>query len=108
VIGAFALLAPGVAFPVSLGFHEYQASDMGGGDGIYVLGETYTLSLDQFVFYDSNGQPPSGYSLTSESGTVYSAYGAVPEPGSLALLLSAVGICFWTAYKRAKRASERV
>lgn len=45
-----------------------------------------TLTLAAIEMLDANGNQASGWSVTSDSGTVYNGIGAVPEPGSIAVL----------------------
>jgi hypothetical protein len=44
-----------------------------------------TLTLAAIEVFDQNGNMASGWTVSSASGTVYNAIGAVPEPGAMTL-----------------------
>jgi len=57
-----------------------------------------TLTLAGIEVLDANGNQVTGWTLESESGTVYNGIGSVPEPGSM--LVIAVGAIGFLARKR--------
>ena len=74
-------------------------------DGSTVSGEaafSNTLTLADIEIVDANGNPVSGVTVTSASGTQYDL---VPEPTTVAFLLLAGGVVLFTVRRRAKRAS---
>jgi hypothetical protein len=76
----------GVPFQISLGFTTFLSVGLTPGESIFFNDSPYSLDLDQIFVYDSNQQLLNGYSLASASGTMYSAFGQVPEPSGWILL----------------------
>lgn len=66
-----------------------------------------TLTLAGIQIVDANGTPVTGWSLVTSSGTQYPLGAPTPEPGSLALLGSAVTLGAGTGLRRLRRARRR-
>ena len=96
------ILFPFVAgTPFSLSVFLQGIEDGAGGDQ-FTDGQGLHLSLDQISLFDADGHPITGYTLTSASGTEYSAVGAanVPETSSSLLLLTVLLGCVALGWKR--------
>jgi hypothetical protein len=91
VAGSFNPGPPGRIFP-------YTATASGSGDSDF----EDTLVLTALDVVDSQGNPVSGVTFTSESGTQYSADGVVPEPSTPLLVgagIVAIGVLRFRARK---------
>ncbi len=78
----------------------------------FIDGQTYsgtsdfssTLKLTGIQVVDANGNPVSGWTVTSASGTQYPLALSTPEPGAIALLMGACIPASLVALRRRKRA----
>ena len=87
------------AYQVNWGDPFTVSTDFYGGMTSYVSqhpdGSTYTatgdfsdtLTMVGMQIVDANGDPVTGWSMTSDSGTLYPLTAPTPEPGSVALLM---------------------
>lgn len=67
---------------------------------------SHTAVLSEIVVRDSAGRLVDDFGITSASGTSYDANGVVPEPGSAALLLTALGTAAWLRRKHKRNAAQ--
>lgn len=73
-----------VQFSTQVVHETFALADGGTYSGVSDFSSTLTLAA--IAFEDANGNPVSGVTVTSDSGTVYPVSAPVPEPGSLAAL----------------------
>ena len=88
----------GTPFPLSLSVH--LQADLSEEDTT----QDFAGTIDQISVFDSRMHPLKHYRLVSASGTDYPAVGAVPEPGSVFLLITAMLGCAGIARKARRSA----
>ncbi len=97
----------GVPFNISTDFYggmtTYVSQKLDGSTYTATGNYADTLTLAGIQVRDANGNPVSGWSVTSASGTQYPLGAPVPEPGSLALWMGAVSIGTLSVFRRRRK-----